>query len=133
VAQLLKNGRVEHAFLGIEAQALSPTLARLFHLPVTAGIMISKVQAGTSAQRSGLVAGKTQVTVSGQTYVLGGDIIVAVDGVKVDSINRLRDLVAAAKPGDIMTLRVYRSSGQTTWKRTSVKVKLGRQPSSPSG
>jgi S1-C subfamily serine protease len=133
VAQLLQNGRVEHAFLGIEAQALSSSLARLFRLPVTAGIMVSKVQAGTSAQHAGLVAGKTEVTVSGQTYVLGGDIIVGVDGVKVDSIARLRDLVSAAKPGDVMTLSVYRSSGQTTWKRTSVKVKLGRQPSSPSG
>jgi S1-C subfamily serine protease len=133
VAQLLRNGRVEHAFLGIEAQALSPPLARLFQLPVRTGIMVSKVQAGTAAQHAGLVAGKTQVTVSGQTYALGGDIVVAVDGVKVDSVARLRDLVSAARPGDVMTVSVYRSSGQTNWKRETVKVKLGRQPSSPSG
>ena len=58
----------------------------------------------------------------------GGDIIVAADGEPVSSIDELRDVIAAKKPGDKIKLEVYRGG-----KRTSVTVKLGRQPSSPQG
>ena len=74
------------------------------------------------------------VTVSGESYQLGGDVIVQVDALDVSSLARLRDLVAARKPGDMMTLTIYRSTnGSTGWKKMTVHVKLGRQPSSPSG
>ena len=44
------------------------------------------------------------MTVQGETWPLGGDIIVAADGVPVSSIAALRDAVAAKQPGDTMTL-----------------------------
>jgi S1-C subfamily serine protease len=133
-AQLMKSGHVEHPFLGVQLQAITPTLAQILHVPTRAGMLVEKVEPGGGAAKAGLEGGRTQVTVSGMSYTLGGDVIVRVDGVAVSSLALLRDLVAAKKPGDTMALTIYRSSsGSSAWKQMTVDVKLGRQPSSPSG
>ena len=59
--------------------------------------------------------------------------IARIDGQLASSLAVLRDLVAAKRPGDSMTLTVYRSTNGASWKLMNVNVKLGRQPSSPSG
>ena len=128
VAQLISSGRVEHPFIGITARAIQPALARLFRLPVTRGLLVESVQPGSGAAKAGLKAGETRVTVAGEGYVLGGDIIVRAEGVAVRTLSRLRSLVSAKKPGDKLSLTLYRGS-----KRLTVEVTLGRQPSLPSG
>ena len=75
---------------------------------------------------SGLRGAAQNVTVSGETWPLGGDVIVKADGRTVASVDRLRAIVSAKKPGDNVKLDIYRDSKQTT-----LNVKLGRQPSSP--
>ena len=51
---------------------------------------------------------------AGESYNLGGDIIVEAGGTPVASLDRLRDVVAAKKPGDKLQLKVYRGSKQTS-------------------
>ena len=68
------------------------------------------------------------MVVAGETFVLGGDIIVSFDGQKISSIEQLRDAVAAHKPGEKVKLVIYRGAN-----KTSVTVTLGRQPQSPQG
>ncbi len=128
VAQLLRTGSVDHAYLGISGQALSEDLAETYNLPVAAGVLVESVTNDSGADKAGLKGGKKQVVVAGQSYVLGGDIIVAYDGEKISSIEQLRDAIAGHKPGDKIKLLVYRDA-----KKTSVTVTLGRQPSSPQG
>jgi S1-C subfamily serine protease len=133
-AQLMKSGHVEHPFLGVQLQPITPALAQILHVPTRTGMLVKKVEPGGGAAKAGLEGGRTQVTVSGMSYTLGGDVIVRADGVTVSSLALLRDLVAAKKPGDTMALTIYRrSSGSSAWKQMTVDVKLGRQPSSPSG
>jgi S1-C subfamily serine protease len=126
VAQLIRSGKVEHAFIGISAKPIDSSVASLFHFPVEQGLLVQSVQPGSGAAKSGLRGGTTQVVVAGDTWKLGGDVIVRADGVHVGSLDRLRDLVAAKKPGESMRLDIYR--GQ---KEISIDVKLGRQPNSP--
>ena len=128
VAQILQTGRVEHAYLGIAGQPITPDLAETYNLPVEAGVLVEEVRVSSGAARAGLEAGETRVVVAGETYNLGGDIIVAADGEPISSIEELRDAIAAHKPGDKLRLRIFRGA-----KRTSVTVTLGRQPSSPQG
>lgn len=128
VAQLIKTGKVEHAAIGVLAQDLTPDLAKTFRLPVKSGVLVETVQAGSGAAKAGIKAGTENVTVAGESYKLGGDIIVGVDGAPVHDLAGLRDAVAMKKPGDTITLTIYRGSGKLT-----VDVKLGRRPSSPSG
>jgi putative serine protease PepD len=128
VAQIIRTGRADHAYLGISGQAVTPDVADKYNLPVKAGVVIESVTNDSGADKAGLEGGKTQVVVAGETYVLGGDIIVSFDGAKISSIEQLRDAVAAHKPGDRVTVVIYRDA-----KKTSVTVTLGRQPASPQG
>jgi S1-C subfamily serine protease len=134
VGQILKTGHAQHPFLGVQPEPISPTLARLLHLPVARGMLVAKVDPSSSAARAGLKGGTTQVTVSGESYLVGGDVIARVDGRTVSSLPVLRDLIAGKQPGDTLVLTVYRSTkGGTGWKQMTLHVQLGRQPSSPSG
>jgi S1-C subfamily serine protease len=127
-AQLLRNGKVEHAYLGIWGEAITSDLAQAYKLPVSSGILVTTVVRKTGAARAGLHAGHTHVVVAGETYVLGGDIIVSFNGTRISTLDQLRDAVAALEPGDKVKLVIYRGA-----KRTSVHVTLGRQPPSPQG
>jgi len=128
VAQILRTGRVDRAYLGIRGQEIDADLAETYNLPVKAGILIESVATGSGAAKAGLEGGKTQVVVAGETWVLGGDIVVAADGKKTASIDQLRDAIAAHKPGEKISLEIYHGA-----KKTSVSVTLGRQPASPQG
>jgi S1-C subfamily serine protease len=128
VAQILRTGKVAHAYLGIRGQGITSDLAQRYTLPVSVGILVETVTKGSGAAKAGLQKGDTQVVVAGETYVLGGDIIVAVDGRQLSSIDQLRDVVAAHQPGDKIKLQIFRDA-----KKTSVTVTLGRQPVSPRG
>jgi S1-C subfamily serine protease len=126
--QLIENGKVEHAAIGILAQELTPQVAKQFRLPVKRGVVVEEVQAGSGAAKAGVKAGTTEVTVAGESYTLGGDIIVKANGQPVTDLASLRDVVSELEPGDTVMLEVYR--GET---KKSIAVRLGRRPSSPSG
>ena len=128
LAQLLQTGRVDHAYLGIGGQAVNADLAEQYNLPVKAGVLVEEVHSESGASTAGLQGGETRVVAAGETYILGGDIIVAVDGTKTDSIQQLRDAIAAHQPGDKVEVSIYRDAA-----KTSVTVTLGRQPPSPQG
>jgi S1-C subfamily serine protease len=124
VAQIIKSGKVEHAFIGINVRALTPSVAAVFRLPVVHGLLVEGVEPGSAAAKAGLKAGTTQVTLAGESYMLGGDVILSADGVPVRTAEGLRDLVAAKKPGQTMTLHILRGDRQKT-----LQLTLGRQPS----
>jgi len=128
VAQILRTGRVDHAYLGISGQALTGDVADTFNLPTSRGVLVVEVTPGSGADRAGLRGGDTEVVVAGESYTLGGDIIVSFEGKQISSIEELRDAIAARKPGDKVRLVVYRDGS-----KKSVTVTLGRQPSSPQG
>jgi S1-C subfamily serine protease len=125
-AQLIKDGKVEHAFLGVRVDAINPKIARLFKLPVERGLLVGRVEAGSAAAAAGLKGGTTDVVVAGETWTIGGDVIVRVNGTPVATRAQLRDAISSKRPGDRLELEIYRGD-----KRMTVKVKLGRQPSSP--
>jgi S1-C subfamily serine protease len=125
-AQLIEKGHVEHAFLGISAQELTPSIAQLFRLPVKRGLLVSHVQPASGAAHAGLRGPTNQVVVAGVTWALGGDIVVETDGVTTLTVNRLSDVIASHKPGDTIKLVVYRGNAKQT-----IEVKLGWQRSSP--
>ncbi len=128
VAQILRTGRVEHAYLGISGQAVNSDLAETYNLPVKAGVLVGSVTDGSGADKAGLQGGAREVVVAGETYVLGGDIIVGLGGQRISSIEELRDAIAGYKPGDKVTVVIYRDGD-----KSSVTVTLGRQPPSPQG
>ena len=127
-AEIIKTGHAEHAFLGIRVQSLTPGIAKLFRLPASHGLLVASVQPGSAASKAGLRAGKQQVTVSGETYPLGGDLLVGIDGAPLLTLDQLRDVISRKQPGDKVTLEIYRGDN-----RMFLNVELGRQPSTLQG
>ncbi len=126
VAQIIEHGHVDHAVIGIRVQELTPSVAELFRLPIKQGLLVAQVQAGSGAADAGLKGPTDQVVVAGVTWPLGGDIIVEADGVATTTVNKLSDVIANHKPGDMIKLVIYRGDTKQT-----IEVKLGRQRSSP--
>ncbi len=124
-AQIIRVGKVEHASFGIQATSLTDDIARLFGFPRQAwrGLVIDSVVPDSAADKAGLRAGTRAVIVGGESWRLGGDIIVAVDGAPVTTPERLRSILARKRPGDEIEVEVYRAD-----RRLIVTVKLGRAP-----
>lgn len=128
VSQILESGKVEHAYLGVQMQAIDQNLSQSLRLPVDEGVMIVGVVEGSPADEAGLRGGDQQVIVGGTSYVLGGDIVTKADNTPVATEDDLRRLILEKDPGDAMTLEIHRGDSPRT-----VSVTLGRQPSEPAG
>ena len=122
-SDLIEQGRVEHAFLGVDAQPIDPGTARLFDLPVKRGVMVVRVYQGSGANQADLRAGTDDVVVAGESYRVGGDIIVEIDGAPVAAAEDLRDAISAKRPGDKIDVKAYRGDEER-----SFVVTLGPQP-----
>ena len=103
--------------------AVTPDVATLYDFPVSRGLLVEQVFSGSPAAKAGVRGGAASVIVSGESYVVGGDIITSLDGVPMTSEARFRDLIAAKKPGDTVTLQIRRGT-----KEMRVVVQIGRLP-----
>ena len=113
-AQIISSGKALHAFLGLSALPVTAQVATLFHLPTKTGLLVQDVSAGSGAYKAGLKAGTTAVVVQGESYKVGGDVIVSIDGKPATDYEQLRDAVSQAKPGDKMKLEIYRNGSKKT-------------------
>jgi S1-C subfamily serine protease len=123
VTQLLDSGQVEHAFLGISGTTIEPQLADAVNLPVEQGVLVQTVARGGPADEAGIEGGDASVTLDGVSFRLGGDIITAVDGRPVTSMEEVVDIVNAADPGDRLEVTLLRGE-----QRETVTVTLGDRP-----
>ena len=126
VAELKTQGHVDHPSLGVVTRPVTSSMARIFSLPVNRGLLVESVAPGSGAERAGLHGGSDQVVVEGESYQLGGDVITKADGMNVSTVERLREIVAAHKPGESVSLEFFRKA-----EKLSADVKLGRQSPLP--
>ena len=126
VAELKAHGRVDHPLLGVVGRQVTPGMKRQFGLPVQRGVLVERILPGSGAEQAGLQGGTRPVVVAGESYQLGGDLIVTVNGQNVVSTDRLREIVSEHKPGDTLTVEYFRGS-----ELRSTDVKLGRQSPPP--
>ncbi len=100
---------------GLEGQLLSDDLADLFNLPPkTSGFLVKSVAPGSPGEGMGLKGGRKTATIDGQPLVVGGDIILAVEGIAVTAVAdlaRIRERtsrLASAAPVTVTVLRAGR-------------------------
>ena len=79
VSQLIEKGRVEHPFIGVGAQEVDQEIAQLFNLPADRGLLVVRVYEDSGAQSAEMQV-EREVVIDGQSYLLGGDFIVEIDG-----------------------------------------------------
>jgi S1-C subfamily serine protease len=119
VAHLLDDGRVSRPALDVSVVELDEQLAELFELPVERGLLVQEVRADGAAAKAGVRAGGTRVVVAGESYVLGGDVILYADGRRIGTLHELRAAVAAHRPGETLRLVVLRDG-----RRVAIGVEL---------
>jgi serine protease Do len=105
---LEKHGRVVRGWLGVSIQEVTPELAAQFDLDAPRGAVVTEVLGNSPAEKAGLKR---------------GDVIVALNGQEVENLARLRLVVASAKVGSRMTVRVVRDG-----KRKKLDVTIGELP-----
>jgi len=118
--QIIAHGRAQHAFLGLSAVALTKQLKQLFNLPTAKGLLVQHVEPGSAASKKGIKAGTTSVVVSGESYLVGGDIITKIDGKPVLTTQQLFYTVLQKQPGEKMEIELWHHGSKKT-----VTVKLG--------
>jgi S1-C subfamily serine protease len=120
--QLISSGHAEHTYLGILGQTLTSQVLQALNIPSTHGVLIARVLPGSPAARAGLRGGTTQATMSGTTYILGGDVIVAVEGHSISQSTQLASDITARRPGQQVSLTIIRDG-----ERQTVTVTLAAQ------
>ena len=114
-----------HPYTGIEGADMNYQLAQVTGSNATYGVLIQQVDAGSPAAIAGLEAGQQTVTIGGQQYMVGGDVIVAVNGVRIVNDDAfLTYLERHTLPGQTITLTIIRSGRYQT-----VQLTVGTQPS----
>ncbi len=123
VAQdLIKEGRVRRASLGVSTVALWPELAGALGLSVQEGLLIQRTVPGSPAARAGLRGGDRAVIAGLRRIIIGGDVIVALDGQDVASALDFNLIMNRKRPGDQLRVTIYRAS-----RKTDVSVTLGEE------
>jgi S1-C subfamily serine protease len=115
-----KYGRVRRPSLDIVTLPIGPDIAQQIGLPADYGILIERVLPGGAAEKAGLKGGTQRMYQGNTPVMLGGDLIVAMDGQEITTPQDLSAAMNSHRAGDDVTLTVFR--GQ---KKLSVKVKLG--------
>jgi S1-C subfamily serine protease len=113
---LTKYGRVKRPSLGIVTYAIGPDLAEQMGLGAEEGILIQRVLPGGAAERAGLRGGNQQAHVGNQPILLGGDLIVAIDGQPVTDPQEISALMDKHQAGDNIIVTFYRGHKQMTLK-----------------
>jgi len=107
---LIASGSYEHPWLGISGFNLSPDIAEAMGLDnSTRGTLVVNVIAGGPAEAAGIQPGTDRITVNGAVYDLGGDVIIGVEGIALESFYELQVyLTRNTQPGDTVTMNVIR-------------------------
>ncbi len=121
-AQSAGEAQAGGAFLGISGASITPELAQAFGLPVSEGVLIQQVLEGGPAAEAGIQGATKAATVEGVEFGLGGDIVTAIDGQPVATIEELVAAVASTQPGEAIELTLIRGESTAT-----VSVVLGEQ------
>jgi 2-alkenal reductase len=122
--QLVADGKVSYAYVGVKTTDLTPSAASRFELGVPRGAMVTEVAPGSPAARAGIRGGDEEAEFNGLSFSLGGDVIVGIDGRTVRTADDVvRYVTDELEPGTLAVFTVVRDG-----KRRRVPVRLGERP-----
>jgi S1-C subfamily serine protease len=117
---LVHLGRVRRPELGVRTIPIGPELADQMGLAADSGLLIVQVVPGSAAERAGLHGGTERAYLGNMPIMLGGDLVVAVDGQAVEDQQELSHVMQNHRAGDTVTVTIYRGK-----QKMDVRVVLG--------
>ncbi|HYW02008.1 MAG TPA: trypsin-like peptidase domain-containing protein [Candidatus Acidoferrum sp.] len=114
----------QHSYLGIETVDMTFQLAQATQSKVTYGVLVEKSVHNGPADVGGIKGGTDEIVVQGQQYIIGGDIIVSIDGVRIVSNDALSTFLERnTQPGQTLTVNIIRNGNPMT-----LEITLGTRP-----
>jgi S1-C subfamily serine protease len=117
---LVTLGRVRRPALGVRTIPITPELAEQMGLASDFGLLVIQVVPGGAADHAGLRGGTERAYLGNSAIMLGGDLIVAVDGEKIEDQQDLAQIMNNHRAGDTVHMAIYRGK-----KKMDVTVTLG--------
>jgi S1-C subfamily serine protease len=119
---LITDGRVHRAFLGVETLPVNDYLAQALDLPVQEGLLVEMVTKSGPAAIAGIHGGDRIAQAGMRRIYIGGDVIVAIDSQKVAGQFDVNVVLNRKRPGDTVNVTVFRGG-----KKMDIPVKLGER------
>lgn len=120
---LITDGRVHQAFLGVETIPINESFAEALGLPAQEGLLVQTATRGGPAAEAGIRGGDRVAQAGMRRFAIGGDVITAIDGQKVASPLDVNLVLNKKRPGDEVAVTLFRGG-----KKMEVKVKLAERP-----
>jgi S1-C subfamily serine protease len=130
VREILRDGKVEYAYLGARTRPVPPTLRSSLGLPDDPGVIVFSTREGSPARLAGLRGDEDVVALGGSEWPENGDFITAVDDRPLRENERLTTALARYRPGQKVTLHVARCcyGSDQGYRSRTVTVLLGERP-----
>ena len=116
LGDLTKYGRVRRPSLGIVSYAIGPDLAQQMGLSADSGVLIQRVIPGGAAERADLRGGNERAYVGNTPIMLGGDLIIAIDGQQITDPQDISAVMDKHQAGDTVAITVLRGQKKITLK-----------------
>ena len=116
LADLTRYRRVKRPSLGIVSYGIGPDLASQMGLAVDSGVLVQKVIPGGAAEQAGLRGGNQLAYVGNTPIMLGGDLIVGIDGHQVTDPEEINAIIEKHQAGENVSVTFYRGRKQITLK-----------------
>ena len=120
IPELKRNGKIDRAYLGITSARLTEDLADKLKLPTDKGALVQEVVPDGPADKAGIRGG---VAASPNEIAAGGDLILELDGRKINSPDDVATSIADNKPGDRIGVKYLRDGKERT-----AQITLGKRP-----
>jgi S1-C subfamily serine protease len=106
--------------LGVSVVPIAGDYADALRLPTQGGLLIQEVDPDSAAARAGLRGGRQEVQIGNAEVLVGGDLIMSIDGKPVERDDAISRALAAKRTGDTLELTIFRNG-----KTINVRVRLG--------
>jgi len=122
---LITDGRVHQAFLGVETIPINESFAEALGLPAQEGLLVQTTTRGGPAAEAGIRGGDRVAQAGMRRFYVGGDVLTAIDGQKIANRVDVDLMLNKKRPGEAVTITLFRGG-----KKMDLQVKLGERPQS---
>ncbi len=116
---LIEHGKVNRPWFGVSGRSIGGRLGEALKAPVKSGFLVETVEPGSSADEAGIRGGNQQAYFGNTRLIVGGDILVSIDGKDIEDATDVLRVLESKRPGDEVNVVFYRGD-----RRLEKEVKL---------